>query len=224
MTEETKSKKPIWKKWWFWPIAIFVIFILIGLMGGWDEEPKPKEQIQPTAQEQGHPEERFGFSEKEQKEIFFELVQAEDKATKDAIERYPTPYAEHLQIEQEYQLSKETPLVPELEPVDPIAALEAIKQISAGKTIKIIKIATKEKTSWYYVEVEGIDHGWINSIALIGQFEEAESQQLDNQIELGRTLIDKYKKEIATKYDLTDKQLAEISTEGITKHWPMPKF
>jgi len=222
MTEEIKPKKPIWKKWWFWPIAIFLIFILIGLMGGWDEETKPKKQTQPMAQEQGQPEEKFGFSEEKRKEIFFEIVQAEDKATKDAIEKYPTPYTDDLQIGQEYQLSKETPLMPELEPADPIAALEAIKQIPAGKTIKIIKIETKEKTAWYYVEPEGIGHGWINSIALIGQFEEAEQQQFNNQIDFERMLAEEYKKELAGGYNLTEEQLSEISIEGVTKHWPMP--
>ena len=29
MTNEVKLKKPIWKKWWFWLIAVFVIIIIV---------------------------------------------------------------------------------------------------------------------------------------------------------------------------------------------------
>jgi len=221
---EIKPKKPIWRKWWFWPIAIFVIFILIGLMGGWDEEKKPEKQVQPTNQEQNQPGEKLGFSEEEQKEIFFEIVQAEDKATKDAIEKYPTPYSDHLQIGQKYQLSEKTPLMPELNPVDPISAVQKMKSIPAGGTIKIIKTTMKERTPWYYVEAEGMGYGWINSIVLIGQFEKADQEQYSNQIDFERTLTEKYKKEVVKKYNLTDEQLIEITTNGITKHWPMPKF
>ena len=68
MTDETKPKKPIWKKWWFWPIAIFVIFILIGLMGGWDEETKPKEQL-PQEQKQTQEQETPQASQAEQQYV-----------------------------------------------------------------------------------------------------------------------------------------------------------
>jgi len=45
MTDEVKPKKPIWKKWWFWLIAIFVIFILIGASGGEKKEATPEQQL-----------------------------------------------------------------------------------------------------------------------------------------------------------------------------------
>ena len=31
---ETKQKKPIFKKWWFWVIIVFVLLIIIGALGG----------------------------------------------------------------------------------------------------------------------------------------------------------------------------------------------
>lgn len=41
-----KTKKPIWKRWWFWVGGIIVLFIIIGSSGG-NNNP----QSQPTAQE-----------------------------------------------------------------------------------------------------------------------------------------------------------------------------
>ena len=32
-----KTKKPIFKKWWFWLIIVFVVFVVIGSIGGSDE-------------------------------------------------------------------------------------------------------------------------------------------------------------------------------------------
>ena len=69
-----------------------------------------------------------------------------------------------------------------------------------------------------------INDSHIISIALIGQFEKADQEQYSNQIDFERTLMEKYKKEMAKKYNLTDEQLIEITTNDITKHWPMPKF
>lgn len=35
MTEETaKAKKPVYKRWWFWVLAVIVLFILIGAISG----------------------------------------------------------------------------------------------------------------------------------------------------------------------------------------------
>jgi len=225
-TTETKPKKPIWGKWWFWGIIVFIIIPIIAGISGNGENKKGGQEQQPSQDQKQSQIENIGLSEKKQKQIFFEVVQAEDRATKDAIERYPTPYTDHLQIGQEYQLSEETPLMPELEPTDPLAALQAMEQIPVGTTIKIIKTAMRknEINPWYNVEAEGIGYGWINSIALIGQFEEAEQQQFNNQIDFEETLAEKYKKELAEEYNLTDEQLKKISVEGITKHWPMPKL
>jgi len=57
MTDETKPKKPIWKKWWLWIIIVFVI-IIIASAGGEKKETKPEtgppsqQQTTPTYQRQ----------------------------------------------------------------------------------------------------------------------------------------------------------------------------
>ncbi|MCK4539749.1 hypothetical protein KAU09_01180 [Candidatus Parcubacteria bacterium] len=79
-----------------------------------------------------------------------------------------------LQIGKTYELSKKTPLMPEVNPVDSIAALGDMRELSAGSAIKIISIAQKNNTPWYNVgfinySTGNLDYGWINSIALYGQ-------------------------------------------------------
>lgn len=210
-------------------IALLVFFVLIG------ETHEPKEKVeqpiqpeetkeitpeitQPPVQEEIPESQEVGLSEEKRKEIFLDIVKAEDRALKEAEEKYPFPYYEHLQVGQEYQLSKETPLMPELEPTDPFAALQQIKYIPVGGTIKILQVATKQGSPWYYVNVAGIGLGWINSIALMGQFPQ-EEQQLDRQSDLWDALTKKYKNEVVEKYGITDEQLLQITVEGVKKNW-----
>ncbi len=49
-------------------------------------------------------------------------------------------------------------------------------------------------------------------------------EQLDKQIELQRTLDEKYKNVLAEKYGLTRDQLVAIVVEGFDKDWPFPKL
>lgn len=81
-----------------------------------------------------------------------------------------------LQVGEVFQLSKETPLMPELEPADPIAASQKIQWLPPQTTIKILRIAKhpRTQTQWYFVKAtsplkDSLGSGWINSIALIGQ-------------------------------------------------------
>jgi hypothetical protein len=73
-----------------------------------------------------------------------------------------------------YRLSKETPLMPELNPSDPIAAIAAVRRIGAGGSISVRQVATKDGGTWYQVEAwepngTGLGSGWVNSAALMGQ-------------------------------------------------------
>lgn len=43
MTNETKPRKPIWKRWWLWVIIVFVVIIIIASAGGEKKETAPKE-------------------------------------------------------------------------------------------------------------------------------------------------------------------------------------
>jgi hypothetical protein len=79
-----------------------------------------------------------------------------------------------LNVGKSYRLWKETPLMPELEPADPIGAIGRMKKIPAGGVITISKVTSKGNTPWYYVQAKAsttvsTQSGWINSTALIGQ-------------------------------------------------------
>jgi len=73
-----------------------------------------------------------------------------------------------------YSISKNTPLMPEFEPSDPLAALDNVKDLKAGSRITVLSIKMKNNTPWYKVAAtdpkgKSISNGWINSTALIGQ-------------------------------------------------------
>jgi hypothetical protein len=79
-----------------------------------------------------------------------------------------------LKVNATYAISKETPLMPEFEPSDPLAAMNNVKYLQSGSRIRILSIKTKYNSPWYEVQAksktgEGIGKGWINSTALIGQ-------------------------------------------------------
>jgi hypothetical protein len=73
-----------------------------------------------------------------------------------------------LQRGRRYRLAKETPLMPALDPVDPIAALADMKQLAEGTVISVVTMRRNPTNPWYFVTV-GTSSGWINSGALIGQ-------------------------------------------------------
>jgi len=175
------------------------------------------------------PEKRFGLSEEKRKEIWKELVLVEDRARKEAEEQYPLDPTQSLREGQVFQLSKETPLMPELEPADPMAALQEIRRLPSGTTIKVLKVVMKQQTPWYFVEAKSpskasLGSGWINSVALMGQSQVDLKEQLEKQAELESRLKDKYKDKLAKKYGLTREQLEKISIEGIEKDWPFPRW
>jgi len=45
---EVKSKKPIYKKWWFWVIAVFALFIIVGIAGSSGDDKKTDETGEST--------------------------------------------------------------------------------------------------------------------------------------------------------------------------------
>ena len=79
-----------------------------------------------------------------------------------------------LKVNQTYSVTKETPLMPEFEPSDPMAAMSNIKYLPVGCRIRILSIRTKLNSPWYEVQAinksgEVLGRGWVNSTALIGQ-------------------------------------------------------
>jgi hypothetical protein len=80
----------------------------------------------------------------------------------------------NLRVGHRYQITREVPLVPELEPSDPMGAIARIRQIPAGGTIVILQQRDQRGTLWYQAigyspSGAQIGEGWINSTALLGQ-------------------------------------------------------
>lgn len=79
-----------------------------------------------------------------------------------------------LRVGSAYIVSRRTPLMPEVEPADPMAALSKMKQIPVGGVFKIYGIHMKNGKPWYRVRAltankKQIGSGFINSAALFGQ-------------------------------------------------------
>lgn len=82
--------------------------------------------------------------------------------------------ARSLNVGKSYRLSKETPLMPEIESADPLEDIAKMKEIPAGAVITIVKVTRKGNTPWYFVQAKASatavsQSGLINSTALIGQ-------------------------------------------------------
>ncbi len=174
------------------------------------------------------PEERFGLSEERRKEIWKELILIERRATEEAQERYPLDPTQSFQVGKVFQLSERTPLMPEMEPADPIAALERMRYLPPRTSIKVLRVVIKSSSPWYFVEATSslgysLSSGWVNSFALMGQGQTNPKEQMNKQCELMHRLDNKYEGEVAKKYGLTLEQLKEIALEGLTKDWPFPK-
>lgn len=79
-----------------------------------------------------------------------------------------------LQVGVAYQVSRETPLMPEFEPSDPLAAIAQMKRLPPSSLILVAEVRNNRDRPWYRVvasEPGGrpLGEGWINSAALIGQ-------------------------------------------------------
>jgi hypothetical protein len=69
-----------------------------------------------------------------------------------------------LDVQATYTVSRQTPLMPEIEPADPIAAIDQIRNLDPGAEFTVLEVKTKRNTPWYRVRT-GIGEGWINSTA-----------------------------------------------------------
>lgn len=167
------------------------------------------------------------LSEAKRREIFWLIVQAEDRAREEAEARYPLRPESHLRVGQVFQLAKETPLMPELEPSDPMAALLRMKTLAAGSYIKVQRISIKEGDPWYQVEGYSssgyrVATGWIKSMALWGQAQGDPLARLRKQADLEHSLATRYKEHISRGYGVTSQEMRHIGVEGLVKGWPKP--
>ena len=75
-----------------------------------------------------------------------------------------------------YRLSRETPLMPETSPSNPIEAIAQVRYLEPGTEFTVRDSRSVAGAPWYLCTIqldEGVAEGWINSTALIGQDLEA---------------------------------------------------
>ena len=116
-----------------------------------------------------------GLKEFQINDIPLQMLELESKSPpsrKSSEEKFFDP--QKLRIGQVFFVSKQTPLMPELNPSDPLKAAQRMKQIPIGGAFKIEEVQKRGTTPWYRVVAIDKDHkkignGWINSIALLGQ-------------------------------------------------------
>jgi len=87
---------------------------------------------------------------------------------------FPSLNPLELEVGQTYIVTKQTPLMPSHSPVDPIAALQGMKQIPESGGFKVLDTFNKKGNPWYRVSAfdqrrKQIGTGWVNSTALLGQ-------------------------------------------------------
>jgi hypothetical protein len=74
-----------------------------------------------------------------------------------------------------YQISRETPLMPERHSADPLRAIAAIRRVPAGAILTVLEVDRSDPSNpWYRVSAVSARgtiplSGWLNSDALIGQ-------------------------------------------------------
>jgi len=205
---DLKARLRDWKH--EWPrVIVSGLVILIGLMF-----------VLPNSVQEAtiEFEDTTGFPIELRQEIFSKIEAANDSAREQADELYPTEMWLNLQVGETYQITEETPLMSEYDPVDPIAALSKIKQLPAFTSVTVLEIRYKNSQPWYRVSTS-YGNGWINSIALLGQFTEEEKENTEaNQEEFTR-IIEEAEQEIKEEYELNEEEYSSIWLEGVTKNW-----
>lgn len=162
---------------------------------------------------------RLDLSDEDRKVIWEKLLSAEKRTWEEGEKQYPVDATQSPRLGQVLELSKDTLLMPELEPTDPVAAMHRVLRLPPRTTIKIIGLGMNRETLWYYVEATSASKrstatGWINSIALMGLAPVDSRDKLETE---------KEQEELAKEYGLTNQELYEIYLEGMAKDWAFPK-
>ena len=175
----------------------------IAMLSKISEGAQPEAQVKTelVAQLGIPPEIKHDLSEATRIEIFGTIVRAEDRARQEAEKIFPIDSTSSLAVGQKFTLSKQTPMMPELEPVDPTEALQRIRQLAPGTQITVLRVEQKNSSPWYEIRAlssarGALGSGWINSIALMGQSTIDPKIQLGRQFKKESELTEKYKVEI----------------------------
>ncbi len=155
--------------------------------------------------------ERFGMSAMKRKQVWEDLVRAEDEAR------------QRLPRDSTISLNQAVTLVRDL-PIWPVVNQGSVSYIPKGTVVKALK---KEKSDaglfWYFVEgVRSRHEGWSNSLAMI-QASGEWNQQLNKGTNRYSELKDRLEAEVGKKYGLSKEQLRKIKAEAVERDWPLPK-
>ncbi|MEX1000180.1 MAG: hypothetical protein WD000_09550 [Thermodesulfobacteriota bacterium] len=91
---------------------------------------------------------------------------------------FAQPYLGSLEVNETFTLSRETPIVNDFNPSDPMAAISDMERLSPGTKVKVLKVDYQDRVNksrvFYFVEVLSPENlkgtnGWINGVALMGQ-------------------------------------------------------
>ena len=96
------------------------------------------------------------------------------QGTSDVEDVLPSLKPRSLDRNQPYRISKETPLMSELDQVNPIPVLSVAKVLDAGSIITVTAVSEMGGSPWYKVDASDaagsyVGTGWINSTALLAQ-------------------------------------------------------
>ncbi|MFI5299133.1 MAG: hypothetical protein ACHREM_13635 [Polyangiales bacterium] len=86
--------------------------------------------------------------------------------------KMPGADPEALVVGAGYRVSRDTSLMPDPDPADPLSAAARMQKIKAGAVIDIVSIRDVSRERWYQVRtsIDGRSaSGWVMSVALIGQ-------------------------------------------------------
>jgi len=210
-------------------IILFLVIFVIGVVGtikdasdggGDSRTTLPPSKSNSTESLAGS--HKFGLSEAERRRIFLDNVSAQDELDKLAEQKYPSDPVQVLQSGRTLRLTIKTPLMPEPNPDDSLAAIARIKYLPPQTVVKSLREEKRYGNLWFYVEARtgGQKYrGWINSSALIKQIDR---DFFMSQMKKQGDFTGDYSKtntQVCNKYNITPEQLKSIVIEGIRKQW-----
>ncbi len=173
------------------------------------------------------PEQRFGLSEEQRKQVWQELNTLQATAKKEATARYPLDPSNFKHAEQRFQLSKRTTLIlAEAETPDLLADMTGAVSLIPQTVITLRHSTHLKGRPWHYVEAsspigEPSEIGWIDSLALASQMRFPDEAYYKNIQTLADELDFEYKFGLLEKYQISFRHLDHILIEGVFKKWPL---
>ena len=168
--------------------------------------------------------EKFGLAEKKRKDIFQKIYLVDVRSRVDAEKKYPwSMYHKNLPNGFSFVSKSDIPLIPEIKPKNPIAAMAKIQHVQAGKKIRLASYKKVDDGEIYYRASGDGKSGWLNYIVLYRQFDAPKDllQKFSDYQEKRKGIL---KKQLADNLKLSLETLDAIGAEGIASDWPVPPY